>query len=80
MFAVYFALTSFALAIVHFKPVDATTNPSLILAAAQLPQYQHLVDRAISDARAETSDNPERLVQQALENLVNTFQQQSVNR
>jgi transaldolase len=30
-----------------YKPQDATTNPSLILAAAQLPQYQHLVEDAI---------------------------------
>ena len=31
-----------------FKPVDATTNPSLIYAAAQMPAYSHLVDDAIS--------------------------------
>lgn len=30
-----------------YKPTDATTNPSLILAAATLPQYQHLVDKAV---------------------------------
>ncbi|MBI3039588.1 transaldolase [bacterium] len=29
------------------KPRDATTNPSLLLAAAQLPQYQYLVEDAI---------------------------------
>lgn len=29
------------------NPVDATTNPSLILQAAKLPQYKHLVDDAI---------------------------------
>ena len=27
-----------------FRPQDATTNPSLITAAAQLPQYQPIVD------------------------------------
>lgn len=31
-----------------FKPDDATTNPSLILAAASLPEYSHLVDEAVS--------------------------------
>jgi len=31
-----------------FTPQDATTNPSLILKAAILPEYQHLVDDAIS--------------------------------
>ena len=35
-------------AIKKFKPVDATTNPSLILKAAKLPNYQHLIDEAIS--------------------------------
>jgi transaldolase len=34
-------------AIKQFKPVDATTNPSLILKAAKLPNYQHLIDEAI---------------------------------
>jgi transaldolase len=31
-----------------FSPTDATTNPSLILAAAQKPQYRHLIDEAKS--------------------------------
>lgn len=31
----------------RFKPVDATTNPSLIFAAAQKEEYRHLVDKAI---------------------------------
>ena len=30
------------------NPVDATTNPSLILQAAKLPQYKHLIDDAIA--------------------------------
>ncbi len=34
--------------ILEFKPQDATTNPSLILQAVQLPQYSHLVSDAIS--------------------------------
>lgn len=34
-------------AIKQFKPVDATTNPSLILKAAKIPNYQHLIDDAI---------------------------------
>ncbi|TTN17661.1 Transaldolase [Bagarius yarrelli] len=34
-------------AIDAYKPQDATTNPSLILAAAKMPAYQHLVDQAI---------------------------------
>ena len=33
-----------------FKPQDATTNPSLILKAAGMSGYSHLVDKAIKDA------------------------------
>ncbi len=35
-------------AIKTYSPTDATTNPSLILAAAKKPQYRHLIDEAIS--------------------------------
>jgi len=31
----------------QYLPTDATTNPSLVFAAAQLPQYQNLVDEAV---------------------------------
>lgn len=31
----------------QFKPVDATTNPSLILAAANQKKYAHLIDKAV---------------------------------
>ena len=34
-----------------FKPTDATTNPTLILKAAQLPAYSGLVDEAIAWGR-----------------------------
>lgn len=37
-----------SLAIDEYKPLDATTNPSLILAAAQMPAYQELVDDAVA--------------------------------
>jgi transaldolase len=39
-------------AIEKFKPRDATTNPSLITAAAQMPQYQDIVDDTLKGARA----------------------------
>jgi transaldolase len=39
-------------AIETFKPRDATTNPSLITAAAQMPQYQGIVDDTLRGARA----------------------------
>ena len=42
-------------AVARWKPQDATTNPSLLLASAQDPRYRHLVDAAIKEARGETS-------------------------
>lgn len=36
--------------IARVKPVDATTNPSLILKAASLPEYATLIDEAVSIA------------------------------
>jgi transaldolase len=39
-------------AIEKFTPRDATTNPSLITAAAQMPQYQGIVDDTLKGARA----------------------------
>ncbi len=35
----------------QFAPRDATTNPSLILKAAQMPEYKYLLDKAIADNR-----------------------------
>ncbi len=35
-----------------YKPQDATTNPSLILAAASKPEYAHLVEKAVADRRS----------------------------
>jgi len=34
----------------QFRPQDATTNPSLLLKAAQQPAYRHLVEAALADA------------------------------
>ena len=38
-------------AIKQVKPIDATTNPSLITAAAQMPEYQGIVDGTLKGAR-----------------------------
>jgi transaldolase len=38
-------------AIQQFTPRDATTNPSLITAAAQMPEYQSIVDDTLKGAR-----------------------------
>ncbi|GLG98517.1 Transaldolase, partial [Gryllus bimaculatus] len=31
----------------QYKPTDATTNPSLMLSAANMPQYKHLIEKAV---------------------------------
>ena len=50
-------------AIEQVKPIDATTNPSLITAAAQMPQYQEIVDETLLEARANLGkDAPASLV------------------
>ncbi|WP_017298425.1 transaldolase [Nodosilinea nodulosa] len=41
-------------AIEKFTPRDATTNPSLITAAAQMPQYQAIVDDTLLKAKADS--------------------------
>ena len=38
-------------AIRQFTPRDATTNPSLILAATQIPTYQNLIDTSLRESR-----------------------------
>ena len=39
-------------AIAQYKPVDATTNPSLLLKAALMPQYDELIDRTAEQVRS----------------------------
>ncbi len=34
-----------------FKPLDATTNPSLVYAATQKPQYTHVVEEVMADRK-----------------------------
>ena len=43
-------------AIGRLKPQDATTNPSLLLQAAQQPKYAHLVEQALQDAAESGGD------------------------
>jgi transaldolase len=49
-----------------FRPQDATTNPSLITAAAQMPQYQPIVDGVLKDARNKLGEGAD---DQAVANL-----------
>lgn len=55
-----------------YKPVDATTNPSLIYAASQDARYKHLIDDAIDFARRSSSDKSERL-SKAMDKLAVNF-------
>ena len=58
-------------AIRKFTPRDATTNPSLILAAAQIPAYQNLIDEALRSSRKLIGDNApvEDVVHEALDEI-----------
>jgi len=62
-------------AIKQFTPRDATTNPSLILAAAQIPTYQNLIDTALRESRAVIgADAPaEEVVLEALDEICVIF-------
>jgi transaldolase len=41
----------------QFKPTDSTTNPSLIAAAAQMPEYQPIVDGVLLAAREKAGES-----------------------
>ena len=41
----------------QFRPQDATTNPSLITAAAQMPQYQSIVDDVLKSAKDDLGES-----------------------
>ena len=58
-------------AIRQFTPRDATTNPSLILAAAQIPAYQSLIDEALRASRRLIGENApvEEIVREALDEI-----------
>ena len=43
-------------AIAKYKPLDATTNPSLLAKAAQMPQYRALVDEALAFSAKASGD------------------------
>lgn len=49
-------------AIKKFKPQDATTNPSLLLKAAQIPEYDTLIADAIEWAKAQSNDVEQQII------------------
>src|SRR3954452_18242360 len=58
--------------IAEFKPQDATTNPSLLFQAAQKPQYEHLVNDALSLA-AQVSGNERERAEAFMDRLLVNF-------
>jgi transaldolase len=62
-------------AIEKVKPQDATTNPSLITAAAQMPQYQPIVDGVLLDAKKQLGEDAtdEAVAKEAFKHLAIAF-------
>src|SRR3954447_1331947 len=55
-----------------FKPEDATTNPSLIFAAAQKSQYGHLLEEVVAE-RKSSGLSGEAQVEDIIDNLLIKF-------
>ncbi len=56
----------------QFAPQDATTNPTLIFKAAQMPEYRPLVDKAVQDHKG-AGGSTEAKVGQILDSLLVAF-------
>ncbi|MDR3621833.1 MAG: transaldolase [Paludisphaera borealis] len=59
-------------AIARYRPQDATTNPSLLYKAAQMPQYQRIVQDAVEFAQS-TETAPEAQLDACLDKLAVGF-------
>ena len=59
-------------AIARHRPQDATTNPSLLYHAAQMPAYRHLVDEAAALA-SERGGNHEEMAEEFIDRLFVLF-------
>ncbi len=68
-------------AIETFTPRDTTTNPSLITAAAQMPEYQSIVDDTLKQAREELGEkaDTDSIVKLAIDWLAVAFGRQILN-
>jgi len=71
-FTVVVADTGDFASIKEHRPRDSTTNPSLLLAAAQMPEYQHLVEDALDHCSMDVSDS-EQNMRPCLEKLAVNF-------
>merc|ERR1712177_115175 len=61
-----------------YKPQDATTNPSLILAASKKPEYAKLVDNAVAHGKQQSKDIDEQ-VEHTLDFLLVQFGKEILN-
>mgnify|MGYP006158698115 CR=1 FL=1 len=52
-------------AIARFQPQDATTNPSLLLKAAEMPQYHQLLIDAVAWAKEQSTDTKQQVIDAA---------------
>jgi transaldolase len=59
-------------AIARHRPQDATTNPSLLYQAAQIPAYRHLVEEA-TDVAVEHGESPEQMAEAFIDQLFVLF-------
>lgn len=59
----------------QYAPQDATTNPSLILKAAQMPEYAGVVAKAIADAK-QTGASGQKLLDEVMDGLLIAFGQE----
>lgn len=65
-------------AIAKYQPEDATTNPSLILKAAQIEDYAPLIDQSIAYAKAQSQDKAQQ-VQDTCDMLAVTIGKEILN-
>ncbi|XP_074610847.1 transaldolase-like [Acropora palmata] len=56
----------------QYKPTDATTNPSLLLAASKMPEYKHLLEKAVQHGKS-TGSTLEEQVTEAMDKLFVLF-------
>src|SRR6201997_5370920 len=59
-------------AIAQYRPQDATTNPSLLFQAAQMPAYRHLVEEAAQVA-SEQGGTQQRMAEEFIDRLFVLF-------
>jgi transaldolase len=65
-------------AIARHRPQDATTNPSLLLQAAQMPMYRHLVEEA-TEVSSDLGGTPQRMADEFIDRLFVLFGSEILN-